>query len=207
MARTDPISSDALNSIKKQITGVIQRAEDARFSDGEEASLRLGRTMEVWGIKPEALAALMGGADPDQLGDWTGPTDRWHHQLNFSAEKNGFARSKPSPANPAEIELRRLGVSPSAEKINAAIKRVEQEFQSEPEKHGLPSPYDPLIRLLEVPPLRLSALLLIDEAHDDTHIYIVDSAPGNDRLASGKLQNRRDFLSALRSQPIPRGII
>lgn len=206
MAQTDPIAPAALNSISQQIAEAIQLTADIRFLADESVPPKLERTLALWGIRPDALSALMKGADPERLGDWAYPLERWHHQLKFDTENHAFARSKVSPESLAEVEFRQLSMSAIAQEIERAIEWVEQNLQKEPAKYGLPSPYDPVIRLLEIPSSRVTALLLFDEAHDDTRILIIKALLGGDSLRPGTLLGSVEFLKLLAAQPSPRGI-
>src|ERR1044072_8047392 len=207
MAQTDQISPEALESITRQIAEAIRLpAEEETFTDASTATPEVTRTLTVWGIKPEAMAALMEGADPEQLSDWAVPASRWHHQMKFNTETNAFARSIASPTNAAEVELRQMSISARAEKIAHAIEWVEQELQKNPARYGLPSPYDPLIRLLDIPSRRVTALMLLDELHHGTHIVLVAARRGDNRLSEPRPLSEGEFLRFLAAQPTPVGI-
>jgi hypothetical protein len=99
-----------------------------------------------------------------------------------------------------------MSVSARADKIARAIEWVEQELQKNPAKYGLPSPYDPLIRLLEIPSRRVVALMLLDQLHDDTHIALIATRAGGDSLSQPRLLSSGEFLKFLATQPAPKGI-
>lgn len=206
MAQTDQIPPKALESITRQIAEVIQPSEEETLIAISTATPEVTGTLTVWGIKPEAMAALTQGADPEQLKDWAEPSGRWHHQMTFGTEISGFARSKASPTDAAEVELRQMSVSAKADKIARAIEWVEQELEKNPAKYDLPSPYDPLIRLLEIPSRRVVALILLDELHNDTHVALVATRAGGDSLSEPRLLSSVEFLKFLATQPAPKGI-
>jgi hypothetical protein len=207
MARTDPIPRVALISISEQIAESIQRKLDKRFFADEARPLTLGKTLAVWGIKPEALAALVAGTDPPELGDWARSLEHWHHQIRFNTESRAYARSRASLTKPDEVKLAEMGISPKAEMIQGAIEWVEKELQSNPEKHGLQSPYDPLVRLLEIPSRHVKALLLLDELHSDTHLLVIEAQPDNERLRPNAVLSQADFLKGIATHPYATGII
>jgi hypothetical protein len=207
MARTDSMSRAALISISKQIAEAIRLVPDKRFYADEAAPLKLGTTLTVWGITPEALAALTEGVDPRELRTWTQWTEFWHHQILFNTKSRAYAVSQASPENPDEVTLAELGIAAIAEQIEEAIQRVENDLQRNPKKYDLRSPYDPLVRLLEIPSRRVTALLLLDEPHDDTHLLIIEAQFDDKDLTPGAVLEQVDFLKGIARQPFVPGII
>lgn len=206
MAQTDQIPPEALESVTRQIAEAIQPSGEETFTAIPTAPPEVTKTLTVWRIKPEAMAALTQGADPEQLRDWAEPSDRWHYQITLDTELSAFARSTASPTDEADVELRQMSVSAKADKIARAIKWVEDELEKNPAEYGLESPYDPLIRLLEIPSRRVVALILLDELHKDTHVALVATRAGGDSLSEPRLLSPVEFLKFLATQPAPEGI-
>lgn len=208
MARTDKIPEQASGSLREQIIRAIRSIKDARFPVAEVESLEIGPSFALWGIKPEALNALKRGADPDELSGWAVEVGGWHHQLRFSTGVAAFARSGASPEHPSELMLEELGISSLATRIDTTFNWIEEDAQRDPEKHGLPSPYDdPLVRLLELPSLNVTAFMLLDEARDEMNLTVLESPADDERLSPRKMLTPRSFLSAVAARPFPRGII
>lgn len=206
MARSDQISSQALHSVAEQIANTIQLGAMRSFPRDAAVPLSLGKTLALWVLKPGALEAFRQGKVPARLEDWAEPSDRWHHQIKFDKESRAFARSASRPADPATQPLSELAVSSVAEKIEQAVTRVEDEMQKDPDKFGLCAPYEPLIRLMEIPALRTTVLLLLNEEDGQARVLVVDSPPGSEGLDAGRLLTPEEFLGSLAAQSPPRGI-
>ena len=225
MAHADKVSRGALASLAAEIGELLDGGElgDAGAKEGVRevargaserapASAELVETFAVWTLDARSLApaargaakksgAKKSGAGGPTLRSLARATGRWHHQLKIGGRATAFARTSGSRLELDRVTLRGLFVSPLAQKIDDAIKWIDEH---ESEAGG--GARDPVVRLLVVPSRHLHAFWLFDEREGTSEVFVFDPPPRPGGVRGGVLLGEREFLESVRRVRPVRGL-
>lgn len=184
MAHRQDFPQAALRAIARQIAE--RRPVAALGLAPPGAALQIAESFPVWMLQFDPAIPV----DTD-LHKITKETGHWQHQVRNDTGTKQIARSiTPSAGAPEQTRLVELSTTPIAEKIDAAIKWIDDHV-----------PGDPLARILAVPALHVTTFWL-EENH--THQIVLVSRPeAFDNLRYNHLYPAAEFLRELyRHKPL-----
>jgi hypothetical protein len=168
-----------------------KRAESSVFPAHQIDRLRMAESLELWTLGATALTELRQGfrrvLEHHRLIEFADNTCLWHHQIRGRQKGAiGFAQStfRTTTASEGEWTIERIGASPIARRLDAALRAADRRGATHPLKKA---------RYLTMPSLHLSALWLEERTED--RLIVVDSPSRRFQITAGRAIEWHDFLA------------
>ena len=180
MVQTHPIPEVALNAISERVSQLFPSIGGGWYQPRQEA--KPAQTFQVWFLP---LDALVPGND-NFLGDAEN-TERWHAQIWRDGKPTFVARFIVRNGDTSDLDLRQVLVSEYANSIDEAIRWVDTNVEG-----------SPLIRILDIPALYITALWLIEA--DENRLVIARISGHPHVMKRLEPYAARDFLAAVQQE-------
>ncbi|MDE0554235.1 MAG: patatin-like phospholipase family protein [Candidatus Poribacteria bacterium] len=144
MAHVKELPDRALHAIAEQVGRLYPSLDNSVMQHQPPAELT--ETFPVWSLSINVI-----GTDTDNLLDLAQNTDRWHSQILIAGKPEGVARATTFGEDALDWTVKQVLKSDLAKKVDAAIRWIDTEVET-----------NPLVRILEVPAFFITALWLID---------------------------------------------
>jgi hypothetical protein len=185
MAHFKTLPDQALDAIAAQL-GQLYKVPDSLGAGPSDVTLH--ETVEVWLL--QADETLKPTNDLRLMARRSG---YWHHQVKDKGKAVGYATSAPIGPDSKDWSVRQFFMSDIAEKIDDTIAWLDGNLRGQPE-----------VRLLQVPAYHIIAAWAVEG--DEQSVVIVVSPDGS-ALKSKHLYSTKEFLDAIRSMWVIRGIV
>lgn len=186
MAHVKELPDHALHTIAEQVGRLYPSLDNSVTQHQPPAELT--ETFPVWSLSINAI-----DTDTDNLLDLAQDTYRWHSQISIAGKPKGVARATTLGEDALDWTVKQVLKSDLAKKVDAAIRWIDTEVET-----------NPLVRILEVPAFFITALWLIDGQESSVVI-----AKGSESLQSLNCLVRypsQTFLEILRRESPAIGI-
>jgi hypothetical protein len=168
-------------------------AEYSVFPSHQIGRLRLAESLELWTLGVTALSELRQGfrrvLQHHRLIEFAENTCLWHHQIRgHKKHAIGFAQAtfRPAKAGNGEWTIERIGASPLARRLDAALHAADRRGATHPLRKA---------RLLTMPSLHVSALWLEERSED--HLIVVDNSSRRFQITARRVEEWHDFFGIL----------
>ena len=186
MAHVQKLADDAVDAIAKQV-GRLYPSLDNNVTQ-RQPSAELTETFPVWFLSIDAI-----NTGNNNLLELAQDTLRWHSQISIDGKPEGVVRAMASGDDASDWTVRQILTGNFAKTIDDAIQWVDTEVET-----------DPLVRILEIPALFITALWLIDG--QESSVVIAKRSENLQSLSPLVQYSSQDFLGALRREPHVIGI-
>ena len=180
MVQTHPIPELALNAIAEQVGRLFPLIGGGW--DPPRQVPKPDQTYQVWFLPADAIAA----GTTDFLARAQN-TERWHCQIWWDSKPMFVARFIVRNGDTSDLDLRQVLVSEYANSIDEAIRWVDTNVEG-----------NPLIRILDIPALYITALWLIEE--DENRLVIARISGQPHVMKRLEPYAARDFLAAVQQE-------
>jgi hypothetical protein len=201
MAHLDTVSDNLRKAVAREIGKFLDTGKTEPPPPGEAAPLEIAETVTVWKLQPKAFKELGEKGLGGDLHNWVEPAPFLYHQIRLRGKVTGFARSYVEERIGAKTVLQ-VSASPIASRVHKLFEKIDSNESHEPFLA-----FDPVVRLLQIPPFQISALWLFSEERKESRVVIVRAPKRFTEMHEGTFLTSEQFFAALKKGGPQSGVI